>query len=115
MTDISFRLLSRAAFYTEGQEGVRFEDRSPPQVRCASRIHHRQVPAVTIIPEHCAAAVGREYSATIRVGAVGRLPQFAVDFAAAGARYRQDLLETADVITRLEKILALMKADRQTA
>jgi len=28
---------------------------------------------------------------------------------------RQDLLETSDVIARLEKILALMKADRQAA
>jgi ATP-dependent Lon protease len=32
-----------------------------------------------------------------------------------GIDRRQDLLETSDVIARLEKILAVMKADRQAA
>ena len=89
LTDISFRLLYRVAFYTEGQEAVRFEDRSLRQVRFTSLIHHRQVPAVTIIPEHCAAAVGREHSATVLVGVVGRSPQAAVDFVAAGSLLRR--------------------------
>jgi uncharacterized protein len=36
-------------------------------------------------------------------------------FLSIGMDQRQDLLETADVVTRLEKILELMKTDRQAA
>jgi hypothetical protein len=77
-TGIAFRLLSRATFHTERREEVQFKDPSLRQEIFVSRIHHRQVPAVTIIPAHCAEGVAREHLATIREGAVEHSRQAAV-------------------------------------
>jgi uncharacterized protein len=55
------------------------------------------------------------YSKLPQIRKPGELADAVAPFLTVGIDRRQDLLETGDVISRLEKILALMKADRQAA
>lgn len=93
ITGIAFRLLSRATFHTERREEVQFKDPPPRQEIFVSRIHHRQVPAVTIIPAHCAEGVAREHSATIREGAMEHSRQPAVHRCRVEYRYLRKELQ----------------------
>jgi uncharacterized protein len=62
-----------------------------------------------------ASLAAEPYSRLAQIRAPGELADAVAPFLTIGIDRRQDLLETGDVIARLEKILALMKADRQTA
>jgi uncharacterized protein len=55
------------------------------------------------------------YSRLPQIREPGELADAVVPFLTVGIDRRQDLLQTGDVISRLEQILALMKADRQAA
>jgi ATP-dependent Lon protease len=50
-----------------------------------------------------------------RIRQPGVLADAIAPFLSAGIDQKQDLLETSDVVMRLEKILDLMKTDRQSA
>jgi uncharacterized protein len=55
------------------------------------------------------------YSRLTRIAVPGALADAIAPYVSIEIDRRQDLLETSDVITRLEKILALMKTDQKAA